>query len=76
MDAMLENIKLKKKLEYLSNLANENQELRESVNVLTQTVEELKTTVDDLKKALNDKVDGENILDAIVYAIEEVREYD
>lgn len=76
MDAMLENIKLKKKLEYLSNLANENQELRESVNALTQTVEELRITVDDLKKALNDKVDGENILDAIIYAIEEVREFD
>lgn len=76
MDAMLQNIKLKKRLEYLSSLANENQELRELVNVLTQTVEEQKTKVDDLKKALNDKVDGENILDATEYAIEKVREFD
>jgi uncharacterized protein (DUF2164 family) len=52
MDEMLRNIKLKKKLEFLSNLFKENQELKESVKVLSQTVEDLKAKVDDLQKAL------------------------
>ncbi|MFV1457064.1 hypothetical protein [Bacillus mycoides] len=76
MDAMLQHIKLKKKLEFLSNVAKENQELKESVEGLSQTVEGLKATVDNLQKSLNKKVDGDNILDAIVYAIEEVKEID
>ncbi|PFE52038.1 hypothetical protein CN316_31730, partial [Bacillus cereus] len=50
MDAMLENIKLKKKLEYVSNLVKENQELKESVKSLIATVEDLKDKVDMLSK--------------------------
>ncbi|MFC8055336.1 MULTISPECIES: hypothetical protein [Bacillus cereus group] len=52
MDAMLQKIKLKKKLEFLSNLAKENQELKETVYVLLQTVEGLKVQVDDLKRLM------------------------
>ncbi|WP_255257260.1 hypothetical protein [Bacillus sp. AFS014408] len=70
---MLQNIKLKKKF---NQLFTDNQELKETVKVLSQTVEDLKATVDDLRKELNEKVNGENILDAIVYAIEEVKEID
>ncbi|WJE18829.1 hypothetical protein QRY07_19040 [Bacillus cereus] len=71
MDALLQNIKLKKKLEYLSNLSNENQELKESVKALASTVERLQITVDNLQTELNEKVNCESILDAIVYAIED-----
>ncbi|MED1093917.1 hypothetical protein [Bacillus paramycoides] len=74
--SMFEEVKFKKKLEYLSNLAIENQELKESIKSLTSTVEVLQDKVDNLQKALNEKVDGENILEAIVYAIEEVKELD
>ncbi|MGI2801613.1 MULTISPECIES: hypothetical protein [unclassified Bacillus cereus group] len=72
-DELLQNIILKKKINQLS---DDNQKLQTTVNELFQTVEGLKVTVDNLQKALNEKVDGENILDAIVYAIEEVKEFD
>ncbi|EOV9525589.1 hypothetical protein ACN5TA_000480 [Bacillus cytotoxicus] len=72
-DESLQNIILKKKVNQLS---DDNQKLQTTVNELFQTVEGLKVTVDNLQKALNEKVDGENILDAIVYAIEEVKEFD
>ncbi|MED2035587.1 hypothetical protein P4V74_30975 [Bacillus thuringiensis] len=72
-DALLQNIILKKKT---NQLFTDNQELKETVEGLSQTVEGLKATVDNLQKSLNKKVDGENILDAIVYAIEEVKEID
>ncbi|MBG9598122.1 hypothetical protein ABE17_14670 [Bacillus mycoides] len=73
MDALLQNIKLKKKF---NQLFTDNQELKESVKELSRTVEGLKVTVDNLQQELNEKVNGENILDAIVYAIEEVKEID
>ncbi|PQZ54494.1 hypothetical protein CQZ94_18140 [Bacillus sp. MYb209] len=73
MDTLLQNIKLKKKF---NQLFTDNQELKESVKELSRTVEGLKVTVDNLQKELNEKVNGENILDAIVYAIEEVKEID
>ncbi|HDR4573350.1 hypothetical protein JC777_00340 (plasmid) [Bacillus cytotoxicus] len=72
-DESLQNIILKKKVNQLS---DDNQKLQTTVNELFQTVEGLKVTVDNLQKSLNEKVDGENILDAIVYAIEEVKEFD
>ncbi|OJE47666.1 hypothetical protein BAQ49_05430 [Bacillus proteolyticus] len=76
MDAMLQNIKLKKKLEYLSNLAIENQELKESIKELSVTVEELKQALVNLQNDLRRKISEEDILEAIVCAIEEVKEID
>ncbi|WP_179863969.1 hypothetical protein [Bacillus thuringiensis] len=50
MDEILQNIKLKKKLEWLSNVHKENQELKESVKALASTVEDLKAKVDRLSE--------------------------
>ncbi|HDR8170440.1 hypothetical protein ACQVPW_07815 [Bacillus cereus] len=76
MDAMLENIKLKKRLEYLSNLANENQELKESVKVLSQTVEALKDKVDLLSVQVSENNSADNILGTLEYALTRIREYE
>lgn len=75
MDAMLENIKMKKKLEYLSNVARENQELKESVRVLSQTVEALKNKVDLLSEQVSTNNSADNILGTLEYALTRIREY-
>ncbi|UNK35298.1 hypothetical protein MNO09_10885 [Bacillus sp. N5-665] len=72
MDAMLANIKLKKKLEYLFNLAKENHELRELVKALATTVEDLKDKVDLL--SVNNSAD--NILSTLENALTRIREYE
>ncbi len=59
---MLQNIKLKKKLELSSDLSKENQELKELVKVLSQTLEELKARVD----MLREQVSADNILGTLV----------
>ncbi|MCZ6942384.1 hypothetical protein EJ131_17950 [Bacillus mycoides] len=76
MDAMLQNIKLKKKLEFLSNVAKENQELKESVKVLSQTVEGLKATVDMLSKQVSAIDSTDNILGTLEYELTRIREYE
>ncbi|HDR7393871.1 TPA: hypothetical protein QCX23_001074 [Bacillus toyonensis] len=76
MDAMLQNIKLKKKLEYLSNLAKENQKLKESVKGLTLTVEDLKDKVDMLSKQVSAIDSTDNILGTLEYALTRIREYE
>lgn len=76
MDAMLENIKLKKKLEYLSNLPNENQELKESVKVLSQTMEDLTAKVDMLSRQVSAIDSADNILGTLEYALTRIREYE
>ncbi len=76
MDAMLENIKMKKKLEYLSNVARENQELKESVRVLSQTVEALKNKVDLLSVQVNECNSADNILGTLEDALTRIREYE
>lgn len=76
MDAMLENIKLKKKLEYLSNVAKENQELKESVKVLSQTVEGLTAKVDMLSEQVSANNSADNILGTLEYALARIREYE
>ncbi|MFF2343706.1 hypothetical protein [Bacillus mycoides] len=76
IDAMLQNIKLKKKLEFLSNVAKENQELKESVKVLSQTVEGLKATVDMLSKQVSAIDSTDNILGTLEYALTRIREYE
>ncbi|MCR6854003.1 hypothetical protein [Bacillus thuringiensis] len=76
MDAMLQNIKLKKKLEFISNVAKENQELRESVNALSQTVEGLKDTVDMLSKQVSANNSADNILGTLEDALTRIREYE
>lgn len=76
MDAMLENIKLKKKLEYLSNLAKENQALKESVKALASTVEDLKRTVDMLSEQVSASNSADNILGTLEDALTRIREYE
>ncbi|PDZ49175.1 hypothetical protein CON07_23375 [Bacillus sp. AFS094611] len=76
MDAMLENIKLKKKLEFLSNVAKENQELKESVKVLSQTVEGLTAKVDMLSKQVSAIDSADNILGTLEDALARIREYE
>ncbi|MBH0359250.1 hypothetical protein CN639_30805 [Bacillus toyonensis] len=76
MDAMLENIKLKKRLDYLSNLANENQELRESVKVLALTVEDLKDKVDMLSNQVSLNNSADMILGTLEDALTRIREYE
>ncbi|PFJ07587.1 hypothetical protein COI88_02045 [Bacillus cereus] len=76
MDAMLQNIKLKKKLEFLSNIAKESQELKESVKVLSQTVEDLKDKVDLLSKQVSAINSSDNILGTLEEAIARIREYE
>ncbi|MFV1455491.1 hypothetical protein [Bacillus mycoides] len=76
MDAMLENIKLKKKLEYLSNVAKENNELKESVKVLASTVEDLTAKVDMLSRQVSEIDSAENILGTLEHALTRIREYE
>ncbi|WP_340420223.1 hypothetical protein [Bacillus paramobilis] len=76
MDEMLQNIKLKKKLEYLSNLANENQELKETVRVLFQTVEDLMAKVDMLSRQVSTNNSADNILGTLEYALVRIREFE
>ncbi|MBL1704546.1 hypothetical protein [Bacillus luti] len=76
MDAMLENIKLKKKLEYLSNVAKENHELKESVKVISQTVEDLTAKVDMLSRQVSEIDSTDNILGTLEYALTRIREYE
>ncbi|ANV70824.1 hypothetical protein BCM43_10025 [Bacillus thuringiensis] len=76
MDAMLENIKLKKKLEFLSNIAKENQELRKSVNALFQTVEGLKDKVNLLSDQVSASYSVDNILGTLEDALTRIREYE
>ncbi|MEJ9111499.1 hypothetical protein LAV76_01870 [Bacillus paramobilis] len=73
---MLQNIKLKKKLEYLSNLANENQELKETVRVLFQTVEDLMAKVDMLSRQVSTNNSADNILGTLEYALVRIREFE
>ncbi|PGO46701.1 hypothetical protein CN977_12420 [Bacillus thuringiensis] len=74
MDAMLENIKLKKKLEFLSNIAKENQELRKSVNALFQTLEGLKDKVNLLSDQVSASYSADNILGSPEDALTRIRE--
>ncbi|MGH0830858.1 hypothetical protein ACQVTX_21460 [Bacillus pretiosus] len=76
MDAMLENIKLKKKLEYLSNVAKENHELKESMKTLTSTVENLEVKVDMLSEQVSANYSADNILGTLEYALTRIREYE
>ncbi|MGF2618672.1 hypothetical protein [Bacillus cereus] len=76
MDAMLENIKLKKKLEYLSTIAKENHELKESIKTLTATVEDLKGKVDLLSKQVSANYSADNILGTLEYALVRIREFE
>ncbi|MFF1992847.1 hypothetical protein ACFVWC_16525 [Bacillus mycoides] len=76
MDAMLQNIKLKKKLEFSSNFAKENQELKETVKVLSQTVEGLKATVDTLSEQVSANNSADNNLGTLEYALTRIREYE
>ncbi|PFW04134.1 hypothetical protein COL22_25840 [Bacillus thuringiensis] len=70
---IFEEIKFKKKIDHLS---EENKNLKESITELSATVEELKQALINLQRDLRGKISEENILDAIVYAIEEVKEID
>lgn len=76
MDAMLENIKMKKKLEYLSNVAKENHELKESIKTLTATVENLEVKVDMLSKQVSASSSADNILGTLEDALTRIREYE
>jgi len=76
MDAMLQNIKLKKKLEYLSNVHKENQELKESVKSLALTVEDLKNKVDMLSEQVRVNNSADNILGTLEDALTRIREYE
>lgn len=76
MDEMLQNIKLKKKLEWLSNVHKENQELKESVKALASTVEDLKTKVDRLSEQVSANNSADNILGTLEDALTRIREYE
>ncbi|EJR62783.1 hypothetical protein IK3_03103 [Bacillus toyonensis] len=76
MDVMLQTIKLKKKFEYLSNVAKENHELKESVKTLTATVEDLKDKVDLLSKQVSASYSADNILGTLEDALTRIREYE
>lgn len=76
MDAMLENVKLKKKLEYLSTIAKENHELKESVKALSQTVKDLTVKVDLLSKQVSASYSTDNILGTLEDALTRIREYE
>ncbi|MDZ4607584.1 hypothetical protein ORM91_11895 [Bacillus cereus] len=76
MDAMLENIKMKKKLEYLSNVAKENHELKESIKTLTATLENLEVKVDMLSKQVSANSSADNILGTLEDALTRIREYE
>ncbi|PFL18906.1 hypothetical protein COJ07_17730 [Bacillus cereus] len=60
---------MKKKLEFLSNIAKENQELKESVKVLSQTVEDLKGKVDMLSRQVSAINSSDNILGTLEDAL-------
>ncbi|MCU4715477.1 hypothetical protein OCE25_24555 [Bacillus cereus] len=74
MDAMLEKVKLKKKLEYLSTIAKENYELKESVKALSLTVEDLTAKVDLLSKQVSVSYSADNILGTLEDALTRIRE--
>ncbi|PEM52993.1 hypothetical protein [Bacillus toyonensis] len=76
MDAMLEKVKLKKKLEYLSTIAKENHELKESVKALSQTVKDLTAKVDLLSKQVSASYSADNILGTLEDALTRIREYE
>lgn len=76
MDAMLEKVKLKKKLEYLSTIAKENHELKESVKALSLTVEDLTVKVDLLSKQVSVSYSADNILGTLEDALTRIREYE
>ncbi|MDN4875681.1 hypothetical protein QYM23_22970 [Bacillus cereus] len=76
MDAMLEKVKLKKKLEYLSTIAKENHELKESVKALSQTVKDLTVKVDLLSKQVSSSYSADNILGTLEDALTRIREYE
>lgn len=76
MDAMLEKVKLKKKLEYLSTIAKENHELKESVKALSQTVKDLTVKVDLLSKQVSASYSADNILGTLEDALTRIREYE
>ncbi|HDR4865723.1 TPA: hypothetical protein QCR55_002074 [Bacillus cereus] len=76
MDAMLENVKLKKKLEYLSTIAKENHELKESVKALAQTVKDLTVKVDWLSRQVSASYSADNILGILEDALTRIREYE
>ncbi|MED0973569.1 hypothetical protein [Bacillus paramycoides] len=76
MDEILQNIKLKKKLEWLSNVHKENQELKESVKALASTVEDLKSKVDRLSEQVSANNSAENILGTLEDALTRIREYE
>ncbi|MEK4501812.1 hypothetical protein [Bacillus sp. FSL R12-0069] len=69
---IFEDVKFKKRIEYLTNLAMENEELKESVKSLSSTVDELKRKVD----ILSVQVSEDNILGTLEYALTRVREYE
>ncbi|MED1556814.1 hypothetical protein [Bacillus paramycoides] len=76
MDVMLQNIKLKKAIECISNLAKKNQELKESVISLSSNVEDLKRTVDILNEQASANNSADNILGTLEYALTRIREYE
>lgn len=76
MDAMLEKVKLKKKLEYLSTIAKENHELKESIKALSLTVEDLTVKVDLLSKQVSVSYSADNILGTLEDALTRIREYE
>lgn len=73
---IFEEVKFKKKIEYLTNLAIENQELKESVRSLSTTVEELKKKVDILSVQVSESNSADNILGTLEYALTRVRKYE
>lgn len=73
---MLENIKMKKAIECITNLSNENQELKEYVKSLASTVEGLKRKVDILSVQVSKSNSADNILGTLEYALTRIREYE
>ncbi|ACK93599.1 hypothetical protein CN498_28430 [Bacillus thuringiensis] len=70
---VFQEIKLKKKINHLS---DENKKMKKSIKVLLVTVEELRQAFINLQNNLRRKVSEEDILEAIVNAIEDVKEID
>lgn len=73
---IFEEVKFKKRIEYLTNLAIENQELKEIVKSLSTTVEDLKRKVDILSVQVSESNSADNILGTLEYALTRVREYE
>lgn len=73
---IFEEVKFKKRIEYLTNLAMENEELKESVKSLSATVEELKEKVAILSVQVSEMNSTDNILGTLEYALTRVREYE